>query len=103
MAIPAEASWGDLAVGMNLKSLSDAGASLLLDGARSHQGHNARLSMIGENLVAGWGNLLISNDAREAAADRATLTGREAQNIGETLSTVGILAKIFNQTPPQTG
>jgi len=100
MAIPAEQSWGDLAAGLNIKAWADAGASLAFDGARGGQSHQNRVSAMQESVIAGWANLLISNDAREAAADRATLTGRESMNIGESVATIGTLAKIFDRVPP---
>lgn len=100
MAIPVEASWGDLAAGMNLKALADAGADLALTGARAHQGHTNRMAQLGESIGGAWANLLVSNDAREAAANRATLTGRESQNVAESGLLVGTLAKIFDRIPP---
>ena len=93
-------SVGDFAAFNNTKALTDAGSDLLLEGARNHQAHNNRMHQMAETAQFAWNNHMISVDPVEAAAGVKMMTGRESQGVGESIALVGMLAKIFERTPP---
>jgi len=92
--IEPERSWGDAAAGVSLPSFAAAGADLALSGARAHQAHQMRVSMLAESQLAAWSQQIIGL-ARSVRADQVALTGRESQVIGESAALIGILAKVF--------
>lgn len=100
MAINAFGSDQDFAAFMNVKALTDAGSDLLLQGARNYGAHNNRMHQMAETAQFAWNNLMISPDPIEAAATTKVLTGRESQGVGESIALVGMLAKVFDRTPP---
>lgn len=103
MAIAEPSSVGDAMWNLNAKATTDAGVQLLLGAAQDVKLSQARLAILGENLLARAGTNLVQPDPIEAAASKQILTGHSGIDSGLVAALAQIMMKGAQTTPPQTG
>jgi len=94
MAIPAPTSDADAMWTMNLKAIADSGASLIMGAAQDVKLSQARLAILGENLLARAGTTLVQPDPIEAAATKQILTGNAMGDNALVTALAAILSKV---------
>lgn len=94
MAIPAPTSDADAMWTMNLKAIADSGASLIMGAAQDVKLSQARLAILGENLLARAGTTLVQPDPIEAAATKQILTGNAQGDNALTAALAAVLGKL---------
>ena len=94
MAIPAPTSDADAMWTMNLKAIADSGASLIIGAAQDVKLSQARLAILGENLLARAGTTLVQPDPIEAAATKQILTGNAQGDNSMAVALSAILSKL---------
>ncbi len=102
MPIPAFDTIPDAVVNTNFKLYGDASAAVALLMSQNSASHANRVGVIGENLVAAWGNRLVKVDINEAVSAQKMLTGRDSQGIAESVALAQQLMKGAQTTPPPT-
>jgi hypothetical protein len=103
MAIAEPSSVGDAMWNLNAKATTDAGVQLLLGAAQDVKLSQARLAILGENLLARAATNLAQPDPMEAAAAKQILTGSEKTDAGLIGAMTQIMAKLAQTTPRETG
>lgn len=103
MAIPEPQSVGDAMWNLNAKTVTDAGVQLLMGAAQDVKLSQARLAILGENLLARAGTNLVQPDPMEAAAAKQILTGHAGIDSTLITSLAQIMTKAGQTTPPVTG
>lgn len=102
MPIDAFDSVPDAVLNTNFKTYGDASAAVALLMSQNSANHANRVGVLGENLVAAWGNRLVKTDIVEAVSATKMLTGRESQGIAESVALAQQLMKGAQTTPPGT-
>lgn len=102
MPIPAFDTIPDAVANTNFKTYGDASAAVALQMSQNSANHSNRVSVIGESLVAAWGNRLVKTDIVEAVSAQKMLTGRDSQGIAESIGLAQQLMKGAQTTPPNT-
>ena len=103
MAIAEPSSVGDAMWNLNAKAVTDAGVQLLLGAAQDVKLSQARLAILGENLLARAGTNLVQPDPMEAASAKQILTGNAQGDNATTAALAMIAAKMGMATPPYSG
>lgn len=103
MAIAEPQSVGDAMWNLNAKAVTDAGVQLLLGAAQDVKLSQARLAILGENLLARSATNLAQPDPMEAAAAKQIMTGNEQGDNAMITALAQIMTKAAVTTPPYTG
>jgi hypothetical protein len=103
MAIAEPQSVGDAMWNLNAKATTDAGVQLLMGAAQDVKLSQARLAILGENLLARAATNLAQPDPMEAAAAKQILTGDAKVDNALVAGLAQIFAKAAQTTPPVTG
>jgi len=100
MAIAEPSSVGDAMWNLNAKAVTDAGVQLLLGAAQDVKLSQARLAILGENLLARAGTNLVQPDPMEAASAKQILTGNAQGDNAMVTALAQVMAKMAQTTPP---